>query len=75
MLVQAAANELMAAEAEKAKWQFSINEVTFFSQISAALLVIAIATLRIQVASFGFSILCRFSETFCQWWRGRQDSA
>lgn len=47
MLVQAAANELMAAEAEKAKWQFSINEVTFFSQISAALLAIAIATLRI----------------------------
>ena len=27
-LVQAAANELMAAEAEKAKWQSSINEVT-----------------------------------------------
>ena len=30
MLVQAAANELMAAEAEKAKWQSSINEVIFF---------------------------------------------
>ena len=28
-LVQAAANELMAAEAEKSKWQSSINEVSF----------------------------------------------
>lgn len=64
MLVQAAANELMAAEADKAKWQFSVNEVTFFSQSSTALLAITLATLCILVAGFDYSFFCRFRKPF-----------
>jgi len=36
-VLQAAANELMAAEEEKAKWQSSIDEVSFCYQVGICL--------------------------------------